>query len=70
VAIVTGGQNVADQNRGNEEREKLLSKRHFELGLTGLGWALGAVILATQEAAIRSFAVRSQPRQIVRKTLS
>jgi hypothetical protein len=41
--------------------EKLLKARH---------WWLKPVILATQEAVIRSTAVQSQPRQIVCETLS
>jgi hypothetical protein len=36
----------------------------------GEHWCLTSVILATQEAEIRRVVIQSQPRQIVRETLS
>jgi hypothetical protein len=47
----------------------LCSKKEVCLKQTGHQW-LTPVILATQEGEIRRIAVKSQPRQIVLKTLS
>jgi hypothetical protein len=44
-------------------------RTHFKKTILAESWQLTHVILATQEAEIRSIAVQGQPRQIVLETL-
>jgi hypothetical protein len=46
------------------------NEKLFKISLGGGCWWLMPIILATQEAEIRSLEVRSQPGQIVHETLS